>query len=489
MPAIAAIAVLAFFSIASHAAEWIDQLPDVTVVAHAVADQLKADTVGWDFKARGIELEDDDDLFAVYMTGTLVMLRQIVLYKYQEKSLSREDEAKLRSLVAAYLEAELVIGKNVGARHGYLTTAQKCRDMECYRRWFKTHSMSVAGASYRGRILARLFCDVALATELDKLAQTNAVHAPYLPSPAVTLQIESGMAGIAAAGCTAYGGDSDRNGLCDDWKDRPRAASQSIDPSMASCLPVKRPNEPVFSVGVHAQSNRWVEVRTGVNGSQGDQCDTKIMTFKDCDEIVQTIQTRIGGGCGIKDGISMRVKCPSGHVVQFISREYWKRGAPDSQAPEGNLEEGRYGTAPYTPDPDKPGVVDQTCHPKTAKLDERKWLTDSRKKSNPYYESNGSYTRSRLCMATLDAPNVRLDPQKYLAVRIVGKSFAICECNVVAVVDWERAYLADNPEVPIYTVKPPRDPLLGEVERFQAQSRDEGFDPWPSKENCSKCDQ
>jgi hypothetical protein len=94
---------------------------------------------------RGIALKEDYDLFAVYLVGTLVLLGQIILYKYQEEeSLSREREAnpdreaKLQFMVATYLEAELLIGQGVGNRRGYLTTAQKCRDVGCYRRWFKT---------------------------------------------------------------------------------------------------------------------------------------------------------------------------------------------------------------------------------------------------------------------------------------------------------------------------------------------------------------
>jgi hypothetical protein len=134
------LALLASLALPLQAAEdWIDELPTVTAVAHAVAEQLKIDTADWRIDMRGVAVKDDDDLFAVYMVGTLVMLRQIILYKYQdEESLTAEREAKLRLAVAAYLEAELYIGEWVGKRRGYLTTAQKCKDDECYRRWFKT---------------------------------------------------------------------------------------------------------------------------------------------------------------------------------------------------------------------------------------------------------------------------------------------------------------------------------------------------------------
>lgn len=218
---------LGLFVVAARAAsDWIDELPKVTTVAHAVTEQLKVDTANWNFDMRGTALKDDDDLFAVYMVGTFVHLRKIILFKYQEeKSLSPERIAKLKSVVAAYLEAELFIGQGVGpGRRGYLTTAQKCRDIACYRRWFKTgYSNVYISASYRERILSRLFCGDR-AAELDRLAQSYAGRTPYLPSPAETSTIDPEVAGVAPAGCSVYGGDANRNGLCDDWENSTRTA-------------------------------------------------------------------------------------------------------------------------------------------------------------------------------------------------------------------------------------------------------------------------
>lgn len=491
-------AFLGLLTFSAHAAgEWIDEFPNVPLVAHAVSDQLKADTVDWNFSMRGIALKDDDDLFSVYMVGTLVMLRQIILYKYEqeEKSLSKQDVEKLRLLVASYLEAELVIGKSTGKRRGYLTTAQKCRDLDCHYRWFKMHYMSVNGAAYRERILPRMFCDDERAMELQKLALSVGIKAPYLPSPAVTLEVEKSMAGVAPPGCSPYGGDKDNNGLCDDWQPRPLIGP--IDKSsMNACLQIERPDGPVFWGGKREVSNRWMEVRTGVSGRQGDICEEKKITIKDCDTPPEEHLVHSGGGCGIKDGISIRVKCASGHVVQFISREYWKRGGldPETQAADSNLETGRYGIGPYTHDSDNPDVLVATCHEKTSNLKERKWHTDSQVKYNPSYDSGGSYVRSRNCMTTLDAPNAPFDPEKYLVVRIVGKSFAICECEVKAVVDWERAYYAGAPKtkdgqtIPEYKVQTPREPTAAEIKQFQDLSAHEGFEKWPPEGNCNKCE-
>ena len=222
------VALLTLLSLAARAADsdWIDELPTVTTVAHAVAEQLKVDTADWRIDLRGIAVKDDDDLFAVYMVGTLVLMRQIILYKYQgEESLTPERDAKLRCVVAGYLEAELYIGEWVGKRRGYLTTGQKCKDDDCYRRWFRMGISNVRSASYRGRILPRLFPNhPARAAELDQLAQSYAVRAPYLPSPAETLQMEPEAAGLAPAGCSMYGGDANRNGICDHWQD-PKSAT------------------------------------------------------------------------------------------------------------------------------------------------------------------------------------------------------------------------------------------------------------------------
>ena len=218
--------------------DWIDELPTVTAVAHASTDELKVTTANWRFDLRGIELKDDDDLAAVTLSGTLVLIRKIILYKFQEESsLSIEREGKLRAIVAAYEEAELVIGQATGNRRGYLTTAQKCRDMECHRRWFKTHMSNVyIGAEYRKRILTRLFsCE--RAQELDRLAQSYALRAPFLPSPSVTLSIDPELKGIAPPGCSAYGGDMNRNGLCDEWE-TPPSTKITADAGTPECAPV-----------------------------------------------------------------------------------------------------------------------------------------------------------------------------------------------------------------------------------------------------------
>ena len=170
-----------------------------------------------------------------------------------EKSLSLDRETKLKYMVAAYLEAELLIGKEVGNRQGYLSAAQKCRDKDCSRRWFKTgYSNVYISASYRARILTRLFACGGRAAELDRLAQSYAGRTPYFPSPAETEQIVPELKGLAPWGCCVYGGDAKGNGLCDDWrnplpKNPGDDASASACPAAGGCA---RESQPLFLGGL-----------------------------------------------------------------------------------------------------------------------------------------------------------------------------------------------------------------------------------------------
>jgi hypothetical protein len=496
------VAILALFALSARAADdWIDELPTVTAVGHAVAEQLKVDTADWRFDMRGIAFKDDDDLFAVYMVGTLVLLRQIILYKYQEdedlwteEELSAEKpsspereaarkarQAKLKSIVAAYLEAELLVGKGVGKRRGYLTTAQKCSDNDCYRRWFKIGIGNVRNASYRGRVLPRLFCRDR-AAELDRLAQSNAPRAPYLPSPAETDSIEPELACIAPKGCLTYGGDANHNWLCEDWENPRKTPLSKASaspcparvPTEARAAPrdgeCSRPGQPVFSCPEGREcktwDSPWVEVRTGItatqDGNTGKSEEKEFKEFKDCDG--QTVRLEVPPKGRVEDGITIRVKCANGHVVQFISREYW-------------LEEGREQAQYRVTDPENPSQL--LCFDLSIEEESRKWRTDSRGKPNPYYETSGSYATTCDSMTIFDAPSVKL-PQggKYRARRVLAKSFAVCDGKIVSVVDWARQHDSREPQ-PSYQVDPPREPTPEEIEQFRRRSCAEDFNPWP----------
>jgi hypothetical protein len=77
-----------------------------------------------------------------------------------------------------------------------------------------------SSASYREKFLARLFPCGNLARELNELRQSasNQRRVPSLASPAYTLNIEQGFAGIGPSGCGSYGADGNGNGVCDDWE-------------------------------------------------------------------------------------------------------------------------------------------------------------------------------------------------------------------------------------------------------------------------------
>jgi hypothetical protein len=200
--------------------DWIDAFPSVTEVAEAAFEELEVTAV----RNPSVDMTRDDDSIAVNLAATYVMLRQILLLKRgTERVISPARTAKLNRLVAAYQEAELTIGRGAAGRRGYITARPPlgldCRDIACYQRWFELHLNANSGrAEYRRRLLRRLFPCGGLAAELDDLRQRSATRMPFTPSPSVTMNVERSVAGLAPAGCAAYGGDANRNGLCDDWE-------------------------------------------------------------------------------------------------------------------------------------------------------------------------------------------------------------------------------------------------------------------------------
>ena len=200
--------------------EWIDRFPGVTEVAQAAFDEIGVTAE----KQKNPGLTTDDDAIAVNLAGTFVALRQILALEHDAgPRLSSDGEARFVALVASYQQAELTIGQGWSGRHGYITraapTGMGCADEECYRRWFLMHLNASSGrAEYRHRLLERLFACGTLAKELDDLRQAHASSMPYFPSPAVTLSVDPQAAALSPSGCSAYGGDANQNGLCDDWE-------------------------------------------------------------------------------------------------------------------------------------------------------------------------------------------------------------------------------------------------------------------------------
>jgi hypothetical protein len=223
--------------------DWIDEFPSVTEVAHAAYEELKVTA-----QRSGIDPNDDDSI-AINLAGTFVVLRQIMLLKYNEEPpMAKNREEKLRKLVASYLEAELTIGRGWAGRRGYIMrgppTGMGCSDEACYRRWFLLHLNASSGrAEYRQRVLSRLFPCGTLAEELNDLRQKHATTVPYMPSPATTLRMEREVVGVGPTGCAAYGGDSRQRGLCDGWTPPPAPSAGPIasEPGVAAATALAAP--------------------------------------------------------------------------------------------------------------------------------------------------------------------------------------------------------------------------------------------------------
>lgn len=253
---------LAILPVGAHAqTDWIDAFPSVTEVAHAAFEELKVTRA-----MSRMDMTADDDSIAVNLAGTLNVLRQIMYLKFiAEQPMPKAREDKLKKLVATYLEAELTIGRGASTRRGYITRApsaggQGCavQDQECYRRWFLAHlHANTSRAEYRERFLRRAFPCGTLAKELNDLRQSRAATMPYFPSPAVNLQTDGQLAGLAPVGCTAYGGDANRNGLCDDWE----PATGSGQSASAAATAVAAASAPIELLSVRLADEKGLRIQ------------------------------------------------------------------------------------------------------------------------------------------------------------------------------------------------------------------------------------
>jgi hypothetical protein len=203
-------------AVAQEPKDWIDEFPSVTAAAQAARAEYA-------LELRGVAVDYTWD--AANVAATFKVLREIVVLKQrQEPSMSSARQEKLKRLVAGYLEAELTVGRGWLARalsDSARPSVAVCDSEDCYRSGFLVAMNGRSGrASYRDKVLVRLFPCGNLATELNELRQRASTQSrvPSLASPANTLSIEAGNAGIGPVGCDSYGADSNRNGICDDWE-------------------------------------------------------------------------------------------------------------------------------------------------------------------------------------------------------------------------------------------------------------------------------
>lgn len=217
--------------------DWLDQFPDVTTVAQVALEEYQAE-LG--------TVRPEYTWSAANVAGTFRTLREIIeLRQRREWFMSGARKQKLRQLIAAYQEAELTVGRGWLARvrpDPVRPPGVFCPEEECYLLGLEVAiNARSSSASYRKRVLDRLFPCGDQAKELYQLRQSTYSQPKgafpwfwklgYLESPAHTLRIEGDFAGVAPAGCDVYGGDADRDGLCDSWKPAPRPGAVEESPA------------------------------------------------------------------------------------------------------------------------------------------------------------------------------------------------------------------------------------------------------------------
>ncbi len=227
--------------------DWLDEMPDVPAVVQAVrGDPSRA------------QFDGDDDLLAANIAGTLMLLTWVMYFQVLEdggaspprhptaqwvtdnfvaglKKMSKPRLAKLESIQESYMQAELVIGRGTGKRRGMLTTVHKChcntdgsfsmrvgnKTLGCYP--YKFHNLLgniYPSINHRRQILPKLFPKDRAQHYVD-LVTRYVMAAPSLDEPATTLSMpDSGYLTPGSDYCSTkkYGGDSNGNGLCDDWE-------------------------------------------------------------------------------------------------------------------------------------------------------------------------------------------------------------------------------------------------------------------------------
>jgi hypothetical protein len=234
--------------------DWLDEMPCIPLVVQAVRENLR------DLRS-DVRLDDDEDERAADIVGTLMLLRWIMYFNVVEEvgvpmprsvpkqqqtrwllenyaagleRMSKQRLAKFEALDAAYMQAEIVIGRGAGKRSGHLTTVRMCNTsdsysarmadpkMGCYRYWFYIDfGYGINHYEHRSRILPKLFPSDR-AKQYVELVTRYSLAAASPGDLAATLSMPPGsaypMPGQDYCTTNHYGGDRNGNGLCDDWE-------------------------------------------------------------------------------------------------------------------------------------------------------------------------------------------------------------------------------------------------------------------------------
>jgi hypothetical protein len=248
--------------------DWLDEMPSVPAVVQAVrGDPCKA------------QFDGDEDLLAANIAGTLMLLTWVMYFQVLEdggaspprhptaqwvmdnfvaglKKMSKPRLAKLESIQESYLQAELVIGRGTGKRSGMLTTIHNCntddsfsmrvgnKTLGCYP--YKFHNLLgniYPSMNHRRQILPKLFPKDRAQHYVD-LVTRYVMAAPRPDEPATTLSMPpgSGYQMPGPAYCSPYGGDSNGNGICDDWEKPINSSGTSASAAASGCSIVEAPS-------------------------------------------------------------------------------------------------------------------------------------------------------------------------------------------------------------------------------------------------------
>ena len=226
---------------AGETSDWLDDMPAVPVVVDVVRQYTDGQI------RQNPQLAANPDYFPMQLIGTFVLLRWVMEFQVETLGALPPSRAKrMREIALEYMQTEYAIGLGTTQRNGYVR--QLCHRDGPNRAFFKTFpsadechryvtqqivSNIYASFVYRNAVFPLLFCGHAK-VYLD-LMQANILTLPAPErSPAVTGVMADRVTPLGSGVCASYGGDANRNGLCDDWE-KPTATNAA---ERSRCGPV-----------------------------------------------------------------------------------------------------------------------------------------------------------------------------------------------------------------------------------------------------------
>lgn len=309
----------------AHASEdWLDDMPSVAAVAR-VAQQ----DVG--------PVYQQQDRVATRVAMTLLLLRQLMAYEAAaEPAMSAQRRDRFTEIEAAYLQAELAIGRGLGHRKGGLSAAdvyaftesrrhEPCVTDACYAYWFSMQLENWGNYDFRLHVVPLLFpCERAI--ELLDLAQKNALTAPLVPqTPALTRTLPDAVrrsTANVAGSCGVDGDDVDGDKSCYDWEADLLALASSSERVEPSCKPLQL----ISATTTDAES---VTVKYVIGPGFGRQ-PVRLQTCRAAKRPVTTCTAPVGVSLGVDVLSSPRDLAVGPHEVTIAKGKVLK---PDPRMP------------------------------------------------------------------------------------------------------------------------------------------------------------